>query len=127
MTGHSQTAAYQVAAEDERDARLAWELPEESQHSLDDDSVGSMKRPKSVKKTRETRRRKKATEGKTTKTKPQAATTKTKPQAATTKTKPQVATKAAQGRGDPPGKIQRASSQDGSDILMKMRMASRRF
>jgi hypothetical protein len=92
MTGHSQTKAYQLAAEDERDARLVWDLPEESQHSLlDDEGVAATKLSASVKKDKKTRRRKKETKRKTAKTKT---------------------------RRDPPGKL-------ASDILMKMRMASR--
>jgi hypothetical protein len=103
MTGHSQLEAYELAAEDERDARLAWDLPEEesSQHSLwDDASVASMKLPAAapVKKTKKTRRRKKATERKTANSKTCC--------------------------GDPPGKIQRTLSHNASDILMKMRLAS---
>jgi hypothetical protein len=99
MTGYSQTIAYQLAFEDERDARLAWDLPEESQHSLlDDGSVASMKVPASVKKDKTTRQRRKGIKRK-------SASSKT--------------------RGDPPGKLLRAHSQDAFDILMEVRMASR--
>jgi hypothetical protein len=80
MTGPIQTAAYQLAAEDERDARLAWDLPEVSQDSLDDESVAATKLSASVKKDKKTRRRKKETKRKTKRTKT---------------------------GGDPPGKIKR--------------------
>jgi hypothetical protein len=74
---------------------LAWDLPEEAQHSLlDDEGVAATKLSASVKKDKKTHRRKKEVKRKTA--------------------KPKI-------RGDLPGKIKRAHSQDVFDILMKMR------